>query len=109
MGIMDAVYIKRICPNCIQEFYPGDCDIVSATNPNTILRAAARSGWRMHLARINPMPIARDLVLKLGRRRCPNCGYLLPSNVEQVENISIAIVGDTFSGKSHYIGALIHQ
>jgi hypothetical protein len=37
------------------------------------------------------------------------CGYLLPSNIEIVDNINIAIVGDTFSGKSHYIAALIHQ
>src|SRR6185437_6820185 len=38
-----------------------------------------------------------------------HCGYLLPSNIEQVENINIAVIGDTFSGKTHYIAALIHQ
>ncbi len=109
MGIMDAVYIKRTCPNCIKEFYPGDCDIVSFTDPNNVIKAAPTGGLKKRFARINPEPITGDLVLKLARRKCMHCGYLLPSNIEQVDNINIAIVGDTFSGKSHYIAALIHQ
>jgi GTPase SAR1 family protein len=114
MGITDTFYIKRTCPNCIKEFYPGDCDIVSATidpstGTHTILKAAPKSVFLRNFARINPEPITGEYVLQLGRRKCVHCGYLLPSNIEQVENINIAIVGDTFSGKSHYIGALIYQ
>lgn len=113
--ITDNVYIKRTCPQCIQEFYPGDCDIVSTTTidsttkTNKVLKKAPRSGWQQHLSRINPERIHHDLVLDLACRKCPHCGYLLPSNIELVENINIAIVGDLHSGKSHYIAALIHQ
>jgi len=115
MSIMDKVYITRTCPNCNKKIYPGDCDIVSTTtmdsitNTNKVLKYAPKGGWKQHLARINPEPIHGDLVLELGRRKCIYCGYLLPSNIELVDNINIAIIGDTFSGKSHYIAALIHQ
>ena len=114
MGAMDKVYIKRTCPRCNKEFYPGDCDIVSSTkdpvtNTYRILKVAPKSGWKQRLARINPEPIHRELVLELAHRKCIYCGYLLPSNIELVENINIAIVCDVSSGKSHYISALIHQ
>ncbi len=46
MGVMDHLYIKRTCPNCIKEFYPGDCDIVSSSDINRVLVAAPKSGWK---------------------------------------------------------------
>jgi GTPase SAR1 family protein len=114
MGIKDAIYIKRICPSCNKEFYPGACEIVSpniidATTGKHEPLKSAPSGLKKRLALINPEPITGELVLKLAHRECPHCYYLLPTNIEQVDNINIAIVGDTFSGKSHFIGALIHQ
>ncbi len=115
MSIMDTVYLKRTCPNCIQECYPGDCDIVSPTvvDPHSgkheVIKVAPKGGLKRRFARLNPEPITGELVLKLAHRECPHCYYLLPTNIELVDNINIAIVGDTFSGKSHYIGALIHQ
>lgn len=109
MDVMDHLYIKRTCPNCIQKIYPGDCDIVSANNVNNVLVPAPTGHLKQRLSRINPQPIVGRLVLELAHRKCPHCGYLLPTNIERVDNITIAIVGDTFSGKSHYIAALIHQ
>jgi GTPase SAR1 family protein len=109
MGIMDNVYIKRICPNCIQEFYPGDCRIMSGISAGAPPIEEAPIGWKRHFGRLNPRPIDGDLVLQLAYRECPHCQYHLPSNIERVENINIAIVGDISSGKSHYIAALIHQ
>lgn len=111
MGIIDHLhlYVQCICPNCNQKFYPGDCDIVSFTNRNKILRAAPTGGLRQHLERINPPPITGNLVLELGHRKCLHCDYLLPTNIEKAENLNIAIIGDTSSGKTHYIAALIHQ
>jgi GTPase SAR1 family protein len=109
--LSDSVYIKRTCPQCLQEFYPGDCDIVSTTDPGKVLEAAP-TGWRQRqVSRISPKRIDRQYVLEMACRRCPNtkCGYLLPPNIELVDNLNIAIVGDTFSGKSHYMAALIHQ
>ncbi|MBA2677466.1 MAG: hypothetical protein H0U76_03595 [Ktedonobacteraceae bacterium] len=114
MAVMDHLFIKRTCPNCIQSIYPGDCDIVSVnidpkTNTNKILVKAPESGLKRQYARINPQPIVGRLVLESAHRKCPHCGYLLPTNIEQVENINIAVVGDTFSGKSSYIAAIIRQ
>jgi len=106
--LTDNVYIKRTCPQCIKEFYPGDCDIVSTTDAGKVLEYAPK-GWRQHLSRINPKRIDSKYVLELACRKCPYCGYLLPPNIELVENLNVAIVGDTFSGKSHYMAALIHQ
>lgn len=107
MGVLDYLYIKRTCPNCIQQLYPGDCDIVSINN--TVLKKAPTKGLQQHLSRINPTPLTGNFVLQSAHRKCMHCGYLLPTNIEQVENINVAVVGDTFSGKSHYIAAIIHQ
>ena len=112
MAVMDHLFIKRTCPNCIQSIYPGDCDIVSVnidpnTNTNRILVKAPEGRLKRQYARINPQPIVGRLVLESAHRKCPFCGYLLPTNIEQVENINIAVVGDTFSGKSSYIAAII--
>lgn len=109
MRLMDQLYVKCVCPRCIKEFYPGDCDIVSTTTSGKVLKEAPKSGWRLHLSRLKPDPINREYVLELACRKCLHCGYNLPYNIELVENMNIVVVGDTFSGKSHYIAALIHQ
>ncbi|HEU5229622.1 MAG TPA: hypothetical protein VFU49_17525 [Ktedonobacteraceae bacterium] len=108
MRMLDNLYIKRTCPSCIQEFYPGDCEIVSTTTSGKVLEGPPRKGWQQHVARMFPKRLDGVYTLELACRKCPNCGYLLPPNVERVENINIAVVGDTSSGKSHYIAALIH-
>ena len=46
---------------------------------------------------------------ELALRQCPSCGKLLPRNFGRVEFHTIAIVGDTESGKSHYIASCIDQ
>ncbi|HEV2663104.1 MAG TPA: hypothetical protein VGU68_21015, partial [Ktedonobacteraceae bacterium] len=72
MGIKNAIYIKRTCPSCIEEFFPGDCEIVSptivdaATGKHATLKPAP-AGWRKHAARINPEPITGNLVLQLAQ------------------------------------------
>src|SRR5437588_10793885 len=107
--LTDNLYIKRTCPQCIQEFYPGDCDIVSTTNPGQVLEYATKGCRQQQQSRISPKRIDRKHVVQLACRKCPHCGYLLPPNIELVENLNIAIIGDTFSGKSHFMAALIHQ
>ena len=112
MGLLDQalnnLYIQRVCPSCIQSFYPGDCRIISTTTKGKVLEDAP-IGWKRHVSRMYPKPLKGHYVLELACRECPNCGYALPPNIELVENLSIAIVGDTYSGKSHFIAALIHQ
>ena len=114
MADTDHPFIKRTCPNCIEPIYPGDCDIVSInidpiTNTHKILVKAPEGRFKRQYARMNPQPIVGKLVLESAHRKCPRCGYLLPTNIEQVKNINIAVVGDTFSGKSSYIAAIIRQ
>src|SRR6266542_7165967 len=45
----------------------------------------------------------------MARFECPECGYLLPSNVERVRNKPLAVVGNVLAGKSHYIAAFLQQ
>ncbi len=106
------LYVKRLCPYCIQEFFLGDCDIVSTVTSGKVLKQAPKGGPQLHFARLSPERLdGPKYVRELACRKCPNpdCGQLLPYNIERVDNISIAVVGDTFSGKSHYIAAFIHQ
>lgn len=109
MNPVDPFYVKRLCPYCIQEFYPGDCKIVSTRNKGTVL-VDAPTGLKRQLARRNPERLDGPKYLKeMACRVCPHCGHELPYNIERVDNISIAVVGDTYSGKSHFIAAFIHQ
>ena len=101
--------IIRMCPRCIEEFYPGDCQIVSQVTKQ-ILMPAPTEWLAKQYARRNPIPLSTpDYVHELACRLCPYCGYFLPYNIETVENITVAVIGDVASGKSHYITSLIHQ
>jgi GTPase SAR1 family protein len=78
---------------------------------NTLLKKAPLDNTReQSRARMNPEPLDRELyTLCEARRVCPLCGYYLPVNFDSVKSKTIAIVGDNYSGKSHYIAALIKQ
>src|SRR5260221_13285139 len=94
-SLFDALYVKCFCPSCIQEFYPGDCEIVSTLHPGHVIKEAARGGWKQHVARMKPEPlVGSEYTMLMARRRCPHCGYLLPFNIECVQNVSILVVGD---------------
>ena len=97
--------IKIICPSCFEEIFLGECKIVSNIS-GKILEDPGKG----LLARSQVKPLTgRGYTLEQAHRQCPNCNYLLPPNIEQVPNITLAVVGDTNSGKSHYIASLIHQ
>jgi len=98
-------YVKCICPSCFEEIFLGECKIVSGITTDKVLKAPSGP-----LARFIVEPLdGRKYTLELARRQCTKCKYLLPANIENVPSITLAVVGDTFSGKSHYIAALIHQ
>lgn len=104
MGILPEV--KCVCPSCFEEIFLGECRIMSGRTTGKVLKNPPK-GWR---ARMNAEPLdGREYTLELARRECTACGYLLPSNIEIVPSITLAVAGDTFSGKSHYIAALIQQ
>ncbi len=100
---------KRLCPLCITEFYPGDCRIISRITGKE-LKAAPKGKLDRRQARRNPESLlGPKYVNELASRECPHCHYLLPYNIESVENKSIVVLGDTYAGKSHYLAALIYQ
>lgn len=109
---MIHIWIKRTCPVCIQPFYPGDCAIMSANTSGKVLKAAP-VGWRQKaLARMLPLPLEGSTFIREGAyRQCPNtaCNYRLPRHIEVADNVNIVVAGDTFSGKSHYIAAMIYE
>lgn len=103
MGLLP--YVTCVCPACFEEIYLGECPIVSGITRGKVLKTP-----RGPLARTRVEPLdGRQYTLELARRACTNCQYPLPPNIERVPGITLVVVGDTFSGKSHYIAALIHQ
>lgn len=99
-------YVKCICPSCFEEIFLGECRIVSGITTNKVLKTPSKGP----LTRLLVEPLnGRKYTLELARRECTNCEYLLPDNVEDVPSITLAVIGDVYSGKSHYIAALIHQ
>ena len=101
-------YVKCVCPSCFEEIYLGECNIVSGITTGTVLKYSSKGP----LARMRVEPLdGPKYALELARRQCtnPKCGYLLPYNIELAPSVTLVVIGDTFSGKSHYIAALIHQ
>jgi Double-GTPase 2 len=105
------IWIKRTCPVCMEPFYPGDCAIISANTSGKVLKAAP-VGWHKALERMLPLPLEGSAFINEGAyRQCPNttCNYRLPRYIEVADNVNIVVAGDTFSGKSHYIAAMIYE
>ncbi len=100
---------KHICPFCSKAFHLSECDIVSTVTTEKVLRKPSQ-GFSKTLERFFPVHLnSPGYIKELACRQCPHCKELLPYNFGFVDNLTIAVVGDTFSGKSHYIAALIHQ
>jgi len=100
------VTVKCVCPACFEEIFLGECAIMSGITTGRTLKPRAKGLF----ARMNVEPLVGDKYTReLARRACTNCGYLLPQNIESVPSIRLAVVGDTFSGKSHFIAAFIQQ
>lgn len=108
---MIHIWTKRTCPVCLQPFYPGDCAIVSDSTPGEVLKAAPTYWWHKALARMLPLPVEGSIIQEGAYRQCPNaaCNYLLPRYIEIADNVNIVVAGPTFSGKTHYIAAMIYE
>lgn len=103
---------KIRCPFCSEEYYLGDFAVFSETS-GTIIHQAPQNTWQRLGSRIWVRSLeGRKNTLAGAARQCPNpiCQKLLPFNIEYVDdNIPIAVIGDVFSGKSHFIAATIKQ
>jgi hypothetical protein len=93
------------CPYCYRSFYPGECAIVSGINDRTL--QASQKGF---LARLLIAPlIGSNYVKELATYLCPFCKHPLPLHMNYPhQSYTIAILGNTSSGKSHYFASLIN-
>jgi hypothetical protein len=110
-GTMIAVSptLKIRCPYCWKEFHPGDCAVYSTANPHNLIFPAPKPGtpeYKISRTRIVDLK-GLDLALELPVRQCPYCKELLFVGIEECDNLNIAIIGDSASGKTHYIAVLI--
>lgn len=97
------------CPSCMDQFHVGDCDIVSSESGAILKPGPAPNEWKTPLRKKVEALTSPKYLRQLACRKCPHCGYLLPFNIERAKNISIAIVGDIMSGKTHYLASVIHE
>lgn len=106
-------FTKIRCPYCLRPFHPGDCAIISTLNQGKELRPAPQpktleySRSRTWIEELTGPEFTAELAV----RQCPNpaCKKPLFENIETCDNVNIAIVGDSSSGKTHYIAVLIDQ
>src|SRR5215831_18194388 len=113
MPIFDALYRER-CPSCNREYHPSECAIISTifyeNGKPKVLRRAPKTRLEKLIALTKPEDYdleGPEYVLQQACYACPYCEKPLP--LGDNEHITVAIIGDTTSGKSHYICALIHQ
>jgi hypothetical protein len=118
---------KITCPFCNKGSYPGEYLIISRVTDNKYLyprqtvavqtgqssssvRLPSQQGrWQKILSRFW-LKLPNAYKGELACFECTNCGSKLPPQITRVDNnITIAIIGDVFSGKSHYITSLIYE
>jgi hypothetical protein len=98
--------VKCVCPSCFNEINLAKCKIISEKTGSE-LKSPSR-GFFSGFKGLEPLD-GPYYTQELAHRQCYVCDYLLPPNIESVPSITLAVVGDNFSGKSLYIAALIHQ
>ena len=100
---------KIRCPFCRKEFHPSDCVILSSVNGTILYNPPAPRSFSYYFSRFHIDELSGPrYTAELARRACPSCRRALPER-EIDEPVNIAIVGDTSSGKTHYIAVLIDQ
>lgn len=121
---MQLVLQKITCPFCFESFTAQDIEFrclnpaCSGRAPDTIY-ATARGvpplqmghvvrGKKQSLGLGMARSVDCDICNKEARTRlCPKCHFELSHDVGQVEQKIIAMIGGSFTGKSHYIASLI--
>jgi Double-GTPase 2 len=108
MGFTDP-FKKIPCPFCNKEFSPGQCPIVSGVTGTVLYTPPGGKLWSKVRSRVWIKPPS-SYKGELATFRCPHCNSDLPPNINEVDDsTTIAIIGDVYSGKSHYITSLIYQ
>src|SRR5579885_3679994 len=101
-------FTRVVCPSCFEEVYLGDCRII-AERTGQVLKERPQGWLRQQRARLQPEDLnSPDYASEQARYECINCDYHLPPNVGSVPSIALAVVGDVYAGKSHYIASLLY-
>ena len=94
-----------ICPSCFEEFQVGRMLFTSFDGGDPV---PARYGWLDRLRRQPPQPPTNEKGQRLTRKLCPN-RHPLPFTAGAQGSLVIGLIGAKFSGKSHYIAALVKR
>lgn len=111
---------KTTCPYCFERFHVGDCRVIATkehrdnqgnvlVSPNQVLKEVPTGIWRFFKYWIKPLLGRGDNINAGARRECPNCKRALPLSIEFLADKTIAIVGQSTAGKSHYTTSLIKE
>ncbi len=101
---------KRLCPLCLEEFNLWECRIVPKDS-GQVLKPAPVSRLAKLLRQVvhSETLVGKQFVRKLASWECPHCRDLLPYNIDRADSKIITVVGDTGSGKSHFLAVLIRD
>src|SRR5579885_508889 len=94
---------KLRCPFCDYEFRLNEATVVSTVNPGKVLRPGKSKAF------FGPKgPLDKEtFTSEMAGYQCPRCLLVLPYRYESSTNIYIGVIGDTYSGKTHYLAALL--
>lgn len=101
------------CPYCNLSFHPNDCAIYSTLRfddkgENVLLRPAPLFRFLARMRAVSSLE-GPEYTQDAACRQCPRCKHFLPYRFEIEASFNIAMVGDAFAGKTHYLAALLHQ
>lgn len=94
---------KLRCPFCDYEFRLNEATVVSTVNPGKVLRPGKS---RVFFGPKGPLD-KETFTSEMAGYQCPRCLLVLPYRYESSTNIYIGVIGDTYSGKTHYLAALL--
>lgn len=97
---------KLNCPFCNFEFRLNEAAVVSTVNPGKVLRPGKSGPFEIVFGHKGPLDGAA-LTAEVACYQCPRCRLVLPYRYESSTNIYIGVIGDTYSGKTHYLAALL--
>lgn len=97
---------KLRCPFCDYEFPLNEATVMSTVNPGKMLRSSQPGVVGRVFGSKGPLDKA-TFTSEMAGYQCPRCLLVLPYRYESSTNIYIGIIGDTYSGKTHYLAALL--
>lgn len=95
-----------ICPYCFEEFPIEQMLFDSFTGGEA---RPARYTWFDRLRSQPPRPPRNEQGQPLHRKLCPKHRHVLPYTAGSQSSLVIGVIGAKFSGKSHYIAALVER